>query len=243
MAKAPLIWLNRPLEDSITFGEELREHGVASLIAPVVHITRKPFTLPEEKPDALLLTSRHAAQALATMPLSWRELPTYCVGSATANAAAELGGHHIIPGPSQVLALLPRMAASLKEGSTLLYLAGEERSVEVGQLLEAHSIYTMTCEVYRAMAEHVLADKIVTAIAANTLTGVAFFSSRSATITCKLLTQAGLSEAARGVEAFCISLNVAQAAAQLPWAALHACHHPTRHAMRELIVSKCLKTL
>ena len=97
--------------------------------------------------------------------------------------------------------------------------------------------------VYRAVAEPTLDNDVREALGAGRVTGVAFFSPRSAEIVCEQLHAAKLANVTQTLEAFCFSLNVATAAAKLPWKNIHACHLPTRDAMLELIVSHARKTL
>lgn len=243
MVEAPRIWLTRPREDSENFAAELSLHHIPTLIAPVMHIAHQPLTSLPDLPDALLVTSRHATQALATLPTVWQALPTYCVGAATANYARDFGFSHIIPGTGDVMSLLPRLISELSGGSTILYLAGEETRADVPTLLHARGVHVQRITVYRAVAEAALAPELLAALKANELSGTAFFSPRSAAIACDLLAQAGLADAVRHLKAYCFSLNVAKAAGILPWKELHACHAPTRRAMRELIISHHHKTV
>lgn len=243
MDKSPLIWLNRPREDSLAFAEELAVQHIQSIIAPVMRIVQQPLAAIPSKPDAILLTSRHAAFTLASLPTAWRALPIYCVGRSTAHAATEHHCSNIHPGSSNVLALLPQMVSDLGAGAQILYLAGEDTSVDVVHLLGAQGVHVTTNLVYRALAEHALDDEIQHALRDGNVTGVAFFSPRSAHITADLITAANLTDTVRTVEAFCFSLSVAQVAGKLMWKQLHTCHVPTRHAMRELIISKTTKIL
>ena len=238
-----LIWHTRPHDDSAFFANELSPHGIESIVGPVLHIARKPLThIAHDAPNGLLLTSRHAAHALALLPASWRNVPVYCVGNATAKAAGEHGFTRLVSGMKDVQALLPRIAGEVSAGSTLLYLAGDETRMDVTNLLAKRGITVTMTVVYYAIAEHDLDAHIVEALAASHISGVALFSPRSARITCTLLEKAGLSECARAISAYCFSANVAQEAKTLPWAAIHICSAPTRAAMRELIVSHHLKT-
>lgn len=239
MASKPVIWLNRPREDSMSFANDLAAHNVATIIAPVLSIMREPLpALTITNPAALLITSRHAAHALASLPAAWRALPAYCVGSATARAVAEFGLPHIIPGTRNALALLPQIIADIPAGSELLYLAGDETRTDVVTHLAAHSIHVTTAIVYRAIAERTLNDEIHSALSGHRVSAAAFFSPRSAEIACKMIKQNGFTAAATQMNAYCLSPAVAKAAQALPWANIHTSPIPTRHAMRELIVSR-----
>jgi uroporphyrinogen-III synthase len=238
MAETKLLWHTRPRDDSAFFANELAPFGIESIIGPVLQIMKKPVTsVVERMPNALLLTSRHACHALAAMPASWRALPTYCVGNATAKAATEHGFTRIISGTSDVQALLPRISGEVSSGSTLLYLAGDEIRADVKTMLAARGIDVTMAVVYYAIAEAALAEPVRTALAEGKIGGVALFSPRTARIAGELMHQAGLAEAARGVTAYCFSSNVAEMAASMPWAGVHTCQAPTRRAMRELIIS------
>lgn len=238
MAKRPTIWLTRPQTDSESFAEELADIGVASIIGPALHVIPEPHpSLIATKPSALLLTSRHAAYALSELPPSWRSLPVYCVGASTAKTASEHGFSHVVPGVADVLALLPHIAADMKRGSGLLYLAGKDTRTEIGTLLSTFGITVTTVIVYSALAETRLPQDILTALTDGTINAVAFYSPRSAEIIGELMQRAGLLESAKKIHAFCLSLAVAATAGRTPWAAIHSCPAPTRHAMRELVVS------
>ena len=245
MSRPPLIWLTRPQADSEALAAQLADREVQTLVAPVMRIV--PLYTPPLRakpgdegavPNALLLTSRHAAYMLATLPAKWRSLPVFCVGSATAQAARSAGFSNIVVGEGDVLELLPRMVPQLKPGAQLLYLAGEETRIDVAALLAVQHIHVEKRVVYRAEAETVLTPAALEALAKGTVTAAVFFSPRSATLTAELLAQHGLSATALSMEAYCLSLAVAEAAGVLPWQALHACHIPTAQAMRDLIVSR-----
>lgn len=243
MAESARIWLTRPQADSEALATQLREAGIDTLIAPVLRIVPLNPPLPPEMPDALLLTSRNAAHMLAGMPTAWRSLPAFCVGPATEAAAVQAGFSRVIAGASDVLALLPMLAAALNKGARMLYLAGETTRTDVAALLATQGIVTQTLFAYRAVAETTLPDTLPAAFHDGILTGVVFFSPRSAKVACELLTGHGLAAQAAQCEAYCLSLAVAEAAAALPWSALHACHLPTQDAMRDLIVSRRARTV
>lgn len=238
MPNSKKIWLTRPVEDSEHFAAELAYHDIPSLIAPVMHVVRKPLTDIPIRPDAILLTSRHAAHSLNELPMEWQSLPVYCVGASTANYAREYRFKNIVPGTSDIMSLLPRMIATMKPAQTLLYLSGEETRADIPSLLMAQDIRVHTLNVYTAVAEGSLPESLTHALQNNEINAVTFFSPRSAAIACRLLKDAGLAHVAPTITAYCLSLNVAQEAGALPWSNLHTCHTPTRRAMREMILSQ-----
>ncbi len=243
MAKPPLIWLTRPRNDSIALAAKLAEHGIDSIVAPVMHVVHQPLVSMPMKPHAILLTSRHAAHALASFLSTWRSLPVYCVGKSTASAAAELGCTHIIPSASSIVTLLPRIVDNLGAGTELLYLAGEDTSVDVAHFLNSQGVYVTTCIVYHAIAERALDEAVHNALTKNSITGVTFFSPRTAEITRKLLQSANMVDEVATMDAFCLSANVSSTAGKLDWKNIYTCSAPTLRSMHELIVSHADKTL
>lgn len=232
------LWLTRPAHDSAELAASLGAHGIAAHIAPVMHITPIALSITlSTLPDALLMSSRHAAHALAQLPPEARALPVFCVGGATAAAAQAAGFTHTIAGESDMLALLPRLTAQLRPGSKVLYLAGEETRVDAVTLLNAQQIKTEKMITYKADAETVLDSITCESIKNGTLNGVVFFSPRSAQIANELVRAHGLSEYAPNISAYCLSLAVAEAAGALPWRHLRTCHSPTQAAMVDLLVS------
>ncbi len=243
MGNRPTVWLTRPLADSESLAAELASHHIVSLIAPVIRIEPQTVNITTHiPPAAILLTSRHAAHVLAALPTTWRVLPVYCVGTATAAAAAAYHFNHCINGDADVLALLPRIAEALPAQSHILYLASDETRVDVASLLAAAHLQVHTYIAYHAVAEPKLTDELRTAFAQGKLNAVTLFSPHTASLVCDFLKQHNLHENVTTIDAYCLSLNVAEAAAALPWASIHACHRPTRAAMVDLIVSHLSKT-
>lgn len=234
MSEPARIWLTRPAADSARLAARLQSHP--TLIAPVITIEPIDAPLPD-MPDAVLLTSRHAAEYLAHTPAAWRKLPVYCVGQATASAACAQGFTLTHADSGDVMSLLVPLR-QLPPGSRILYLSGTERRVDISAQLSAQAIAVQVLEVYRAAALTSLGQPAAKALAAGGIGGVVFFSPRSAKIGCQLMMQAGLADEAKRIDAFCLSESVAGAAQLLPWRSLHICAIPTTQSMIELIASQ-----
>lgn len=238
MAKPPRIWLTRPHADSAALADLLAQRGIANIIAPVMRIERNELAADlTNKPNALLLTSRHAVHALEILPPDWRSLPLFAVGAATAEAARQSGFTNIHEGSGGMLELLPHITQALSANARLLYCAGEETSSDVGALLTGHAIHVDQITAYRAIAETSLPEGLCSALTSGDIKGVVLFSARSAQLVEKLLKHHQLEPIATHIDAYCLSLPVAAAAGGLPWKSLRACHLPTQAAMVELLVS------
>lgn len=227
------IWLTRPEPDSRALAEALAHHGIGSIIAPVIRIEPKPVTL-GEKPDALLVTSRHAAHAL---PEAWRDLPVFCVGVATADSVRQQGYTTLVEGSSDGLALLSPITAALRPGQRLLYLSGDEVRHDFAALLAAHGIAVERMVAYETVPCQSFPPALRLALANGEISGVAFFSPHSARLGCGLLKEEEFTDMPPRIDAFCLSLAVAQEAAELPWRSLQVSHSPTREAMVAMIAA------
>ena len=220
------VWLTRPRTDSDLLAVELEAHGIPTMIAPVMQIARRKVVLPE-KPEALVMTSRHAAHAL---PDAWRDLPVYCVGKATANAVRAYGYTHLIIGEHDAMDLLPRM----KE-KRFVYFSGESITVDIVGLLALQGSLVERVVVYDAVPERRFPDALRRALEAREISGVVFFSARTAQIAASLMKHEEFTASAPQIDAYCLSLPVAEAAVALAWRSLQVSHLPTRAAMIAMI--------
>jgi uroporphyrinogen-III synthase len=234
MVSTKYIWLTRPAEDSAAMADMLNARGVATIISPVMKLELLSAPTITKNPSAILLTSRHAAFAIHD---DWKNIPTYCVGDATAQVARDSGCSEVIAGSGEVLALLPVLSKTFMRDDTILYLSGEEVRFDLPMLAASHQL-TITREiVYRTVAETMLTDELKTVLANKNLAGVSCFSPHTARIISDLLTAANLTQNAADLDFYALSLAVAEAAAGAPWKSIHACHLPTLPAMVDLIVS------
>lgn len=236
MSECPRIWLTRPHADSALLAKTLAAHGVEGVIAPVLTIASCEWAVPHEMPDALVITSRHAAAALAQLPHAWRTLPVFCVGMATARAVQAQGFPHCLNGDAGGEALVPLMHAQLPPRARLLHLSGREVRDAWKQQLPAFSFATVT--VYQAKAVRALSPTLTNALEAGGIHGVALFSPRTARLVVELCTSHTVSLAA-----YAFSDAVAEAAASAGWRAVHVAQEPTVEAMVDLMVSTALPTM
>jgi uroporphyrinogen-III synthase len=240
MARRPCIWLTRPKADSDRLAATLAAQNINSIISPVMHITPHTVAPIITLPDAILLTSRHAAHALASLPPSATTLPVLCVGHATAESATQQGFHNVHTAGGDILSLLPVITNMLPTGARLFYFAGEETRVNVPVLLGAQGILVKQITAYTADAVGTLTQELATGLVAESITGISLYSPRSGALAVEMLKQSDFAHLAVNMHAFCLSLAVAEAIATLNWKSLQVCATPTSAAMRDLIVMKNL---
>ena len=239
MPSTPSHWLTRPVADSEFLSHALAVQGMNTILSPVMEIYSIDAALPNMTPDAVVLTSRHAAHALKE--LNDTSIPIFCVGSATAEAARQMGHTHIITGDGDVLSLVPQILTAAPEHSNILYLSGDDVRIDLPTLLKAKQRHVERIIAYKAESAQSLTPELLTALKQKHITSVSFFSPRSASVAIALLKQHGMEKYASFIRAYCLSLAVAEAAAMLPWQSIDVCQSPTAISMQDLIVSQHTK--
>lgn len=236
------IWLTRPYDDSQHMANALGEHGIPSVVAPVMHIQPQPVQWPDETPAAIVLTSRYAAHALEQSPAHWRTLPVYCAGPATAQAAARLGFGQVYPASTGVMELLPRLREN-HAGARVLYPSGEDIKLDIAPLLQPSGIIVERIIAYRAHAVEQLPPSLVESFAKDEIRGVVLGSPRAAQLVHGLLSQYRLTANASKLDLYCLSLDIAAEAARLLGGRqVYACSLPSYDAMMELLFKHAIKT-
>ena len=103
--------------------------GIEAVAIPLFEIAPVEWIVPDVAAvDALLLTSGNAARQGGAALEALRDLPTYCVGEATAVAARAAGLNVVGIGPAGAAALIDQVPAGLR----LLHLAGVDHQPIAG---------------------------------------------------------------------------------------------------------------
>jgi uroporphyrinogen-III synthase len=201
----------RPEPDAERTAAALRARGHSIVIAPLLRI--EPLAAGAIGPGpwaALLVTSANVAQAIAghTRNADVLNLPVFAVGERSAQAMRALGCANVISAGGNAGDLARIVAAHLNAPARLLYLAGEQRSGDLGGELRAKGFAVETVAIYRAVAAHILPPEAAAALAGG-IDGVLHFSRRSAEAYVEAARAAGLLESALQPAHFCLSAQVA----------------------------------
>src|SRR5690606_23260514 len=108
--------------------------------------------------------------------------------------------------------LLPAMAAHLQPGAQLLYLSGEDIAHDASALLTGQGVTVTRMVAYEAVPTSALTPELRQALMDGAVSQVMFFSARSATLACGLLKEEEFTQAPSAIDAYCLSLSVAEAA-------------------------------
>lgn len=142
---APILLLTRPLAASRAFAARVAESGVAheTLIAPLSAVRPRPVD-PGVLTDAqgVILTSANAARALAPPP----GMVAFCVGPATARAAASAGYDARQAGEDAES--LCQTLIDLRPAGPLVHLHGAHLALDIVERLNAAGITARGVQVY-----------------------------------------------------------------------------------------------
>ena len=117
---APRVWVTRAEPGAGRTAARLRELGYHPIIAPVLKIERiEGVRIDLDAVAALAFTSINGVSAFAELS-DRRDLPTFCVGDATADAARELGFTEVRSASGDVQALGRLIAAAAPQGAVLV---------------------------------------------------------------------------------------------------------------------------
>jgi uroporphyrinogen-III synthase len=189
----PHLLLTRPAEDSASFAAQLEAAGFQITQAPCLEIV--PFSAESlsHRPDAVILTSRHAVASLHAYGIAC-DTPVFAVGESTTAALRHAGYLHVITGADDALSLLPLIRASLPPSASLLYLRGKDIRHDLAGLVCMEGYPCEQRVVYAAHPVESLSVEARDSLKQGDLDGIVFFSARTIHVFARLATQAGLPE-------------------------------------------------
>jgi uroporphyrinogen-III synthase len=226
------ILITRPKGDEYGLAEMLQVRNYRAIHEPLMDILlrhNERYALHRalmDDPDAILVTSRHAVQALSILT-EIRDLFLICVGEATAKAAFSAGFTRVSTAGGNAKLMIEQVLASYDEDSRFIYASGEDVRTDLAAELGAAGMRVERIVVYETIAAQQLSDTLVEQLKRGQVDGVTFLSQRTAEIFMKLIDRHGISNCIEGLRAFCMSETVADSLALRPWMAIHVAHEPT----------------
>lgn len=180
---AARVLVMRPRAEAESVGAALAALGYTPVLVPILAIEPLAATMPQSRPDAVVMTSQHAANSLPD-PLAQAlcHLPVYAVGRATAAAARARGFAHCRIGAGDGADLADLVRLTLPAGAMLLHLAGRVHKTNLREALADAGYRVETCEVYDAREQPVWADAVAQAVPAHRIAGCLHYSRRSAAL-------------------------------------------------------------
>ena len=147
--------LTRPEPDAQRTAAALRQRGHTVIIAPLMRIESLSDAEIGVGPwAAILITSANAAHAIAAHPRkkALAGVPVFAVGDRSAQAMRDSGFADVSSADGGVGDLARLVGERMTPGSSLLYLAGAERSGDLAAKLGTRNFAVQTTVVYRAVA-------------------------------------------------------------------------------------------
>jgi len=185
--------------------------------------------------QALLVTSANGIRALARRSTA-RGTPVYAVGDASAGAARDVGFTDVASASGDVGALAELAAARLDiNGGSLLHVAGSTVAGDLKGMVEKHGFAYRREVLYEARKAERFSDETMLALKDGAVDGVMFFSPRTAAAFVALARTAGLTEACRGIIAFCLSPAVADKLKDIAWRDVRSAARPEQAALLAVV--------
>jgi uroporphyrinogen-III synthase len=229
--------LTRPEPDGARTAAALRGRGHTVVLARLLHI--EPIANVEIGSGpwaAILVTSGNAARAIAANKRHEALLgvPVFAVGERSAEAMRAAGFAAVTAADGGVDDLARLVAGRMPPGARLLYLAGEDRSGDLGGDLRGRGFFAQTVALYRAVAAVVLPQAAADALAGG-VEGVLHFSRRSADTYVASARAAGVLESALRPAHFCLSAEVAEPLQRAGAGTIRVASRPVEAALIALV--------
>jgi len=231
------VLLTRPEPDAQRTAAALRARGHEVIIAPLLHIEILPDADLGAGPwAAILVTSANAVRAIAAdrRRAGLQTVPVFAVGQRSAQAMREAGFADVASADGNVSDLANLVAARMKPGMPLLYLAGEERSGDLAGVLRAWNFTVQTVLVYRAVAAATLPPHASDALTAG-IDAVLHFSRRSAEAYVNVARDAGGEDALTKPLHLCLSGRIAEPLTGAGATKIRIAGRPEEAALLELL--------
>ncbi len=213
--------ITRPKADATKLSRRLMEKGFNCIVEPILTIRtlhENARTLEyalERKPQAILVTSKYAVDALAAMTEK-RSIPIVAVGRATAEHALHLGFSQAVFARGNAHSLITYVNGNYSpENGGMIYIRGIEVSMDIAARLARNSFMVDSVTLYQAKAVKKLSETLCAAVREGRVDGVLFFSQNTAKVYADLVVAAGIAEVHDTVTALCMSRPIADKVATL----------------------------
>jgi uroporphyrinogen-III synthase len=200
------VLVTRPLGEAELFSVALAMRGHEAVLAPLMTIEPAPGAEVDlSGVQALLFTSANGVRAFAQVRRE-RDLPAFCVGNATADAARAAGFARVESAAGDVAALagLVRQRLNPADGA-LVHAAGTVVAGDLAGALGAEGFDVRRVPLYRAAAAAALPDDAAGEIRAGRIDAATFFSPRTAETFARLAKAAGLGDELGGIAAVALA--------------------------------------
>lgn len=219
MTDAPVRALvTRPVEQAGATAARLADVGIEPVLEPLLTIQPAAAEIDLDGVQAVLLTSRNGARALAASTTRY-SVPVTAVGDATAQAAREAGLIHVISANGSSADLV-RLVGGLDPGKgRLVHVTGEVEAGDLAGRIRAKGFTVDRVVLYKAVPAKKLSAATTALISEGGVAMALFFSPRTAAVFAALARKARVARSCAAIRGVFISQAAAEAASALPWRA------------------------
>jgi len=236
------VLVTRPSGNAERTAQKLRARGCEVLLAPLLRVELIENADLGAGPSgghwgAVAMTSANAARALERHPRRAElvALPALTVGRRTAEAARAVGFSTVVSANGNEQALADLIGARYRNGTIVLYLAGEDRAGDLAADVAPHGIRVETVVVYRAAAMKRFPPEVLAALVNGEVGGVLHFSRRSATVYLDCARSDGVLDRALAPFHYCLSQAVAEPLAAAGAGRIAIAPKPEENALIEIV--------
>lgn len=232
----PTILITRASEHAVPTQKDVQALGCDTLMAPMMDILPITGIQPiSATTAALIITSRNALAGIKTLANA-DTFPMFIVGKETA-ALFKAAGYTKIAATAEQSADLPRLikASVAPNAGALVHITSEHAHTEFYDTLLDAGFGIDQRIVYSANAAKQFDAATLKALSDNTLSGVLFYSARTAEIFNSLIAASGHGGFLKRLTAFCLSDAVATALDKPAWKSVIAAKSPTHQSMLDTL--------
>ncbi|HWU48680.1 MAG TPA: uroporphyrinogen-III synthase [Asticcacaulis sp.] len=144
------VWITRTEPGASKTARAVAALGYEPVVAPVLEVRRLKPVFDPHGFDALIFTSRNALDAFCDL-CPRRDLPVWCVGEATADAARQRGFQRIISADNDACALAERIVRDADPGARLFHPTAREPAFAMADALRAKGVTVSEAAIYETV--------------------------------------------------------------------------------------------
>jgi uroporphyrinogen-III synthase len=225
------ILLTRPRASSERWAILLARHGFDCVIEPLLILMPTQAPRPLGIFQAVMITSANAVDTLQDRRETISDLfqlPCFCIGSTTSEAARNLGFTDIHTGVADGASLAQTIVQTFSDKTlSVLHIAGDIVDGRTHDILSRSGIPVTLWPVYRANAVEDFTMPVRTQFKTGQFAAIPIFSPRSARIFVSIVEKNHLAPACHSMVAVGLSQAVADVLQTLPWRRLCVAKTPT----------------
>ncbi|WP_044157026.1 uroporphyrinogen-III synthase [Ehrlichia ruminantium] len=226
--------VTRPQEDSIIIKETLTNLGFNIYIEPMFSIKYLPVKLNLEYFDLIISTSKHSIIALSKISKN-RTQPIITVGDNTKQVAEKLGFSSV----TSLNGNIHDIISYIHNNSHLkfLYIRGQEITYDLKEIFSNNTIKFYEIILYSTIDKQSLSNHCYKLLFHNRISGILFYSSRTATIFMDLIKKHNIGHKTSSITVYAMSQKIAETVNNISWKSIKTSDKPTNKSLISLISS------